>query len=296
MSNLFSDLSSSIQAAVERAAASVVQIQGHGRPAAGVVYASDLIIAPARVLSDDTAIVRLPNGNTVEGAVLGHALSMGLGVIRVPNLGVSPLPPADEPKVGHLAIAVGRTWSGSVMATVTNVAVVGGPLRTGRSSQLDRVIRIAQAPHGALTGGALADGEGRALGSLTGTAIRDTTVVVPAQLAWPAADELVAHGGTRQGFIGIGSSAVALPERQRAGRSQEHGLLVTAVVEASPADQASLLIGDIIVGFEGQAVEDPETLVTLLRGDRIGKPVTLTVLRGVKTQDVAVTVGERPRK
>ena len=87
--------------------------------------------------------------------MLGHALSMGIGVVRVAGLGVTPLAIADEPAVGSLAVAVGRTWSGGVMATVTNIAVVGGPLRTGRAKP-DR----SRHPHRAiaarrLDGGAL---------------------------------------------------------------------------------------------------------------------------------------------
>jgi S1-C subfamily serine protease len=290
-----SEFSTQIASAIERAAASIVQVHSHHRPAAGVVFADDLIVAPARALGEDTAVVRLPGGQTMEGAVLGHALAMGLGVVRVPGLGVTALAAADEPKVGHVVVAVGRTWSGGVMATVTNVAVVGGPLRTGRTTQLERVIRIAQSPHGALTGGALIDGDGRALGLITASAIRGTTVVVPAPLAWSAADQLAKQGGTRQGFLGISSASVALPERQRSGRSQEHGLLVSGVVAQSPAEAAGLLVGDVIVALDGHAVEEPETLVTLLRSDRVGKAVLLTVVRGVKSQDVAVTVGERPR-
>ena len=73
-------------------------------------------------------------------------------------------------------------------------------------------------------------------------------------------------------------------------------MLVTGIVADSPADAAGLLVGDVIVSFDGQAVEEPQALVTLLRGDRVGKAVTLTVLRGVKSQEVAVTVGERPRR
>jgi serine protease DegQ len=221
---------------------------------------------------------------------------MGVGVVRVTGLGAPPLAAGDEPAIGHLAIAIGRTWSGGAMATVTNVAVIGGPLRTGRNSQIERVIRIAQSPHGALTGGALIDGEGRALGLITASEIRGTTVVLPASLAWAAAHGVAAHGGTRQGFIGVSTTTVELPARQREGRAQEHGLLVTGIVGDSPADAAGLLVGDVIVSFDGQAVEEPQALVTLLRGDRVGKPVTLTVLRGVKAQDVAVTVGERPRR
>jgi S1-C subfamily serine protease len=296
MSNSFSDFSNQLATAVELAAASVVQVHGHHRPAAGVVFAEDLILAPARALGDDTAVIRRPDGSTVDGAVLGHALSTGLAVVRVANLGVPPLTASDEPKVGHLAIAIGRTWSGGVMATVTNVAVVGGPLRTGRASQIERVIRIAQSPHGALTGGALVDGAGRALGVITGSEIRGTTIVVPAGIAWPLAQQIVQHGGTQQGFVGIGSSAVALPERQRAGRSQEYGLLVTGLVEQGPADSAGLLVGDIIVGFDGQTVQEPEQLVTLLHGDRVGKAATLTIVRGGELKDLTVTIGERPKR
>ncbi len=293
MSTAFSDLSNQLAAAVDRAAASVVQVLGHRRPTTGVVFAGDLVAAPARAIGDNTAVIRLPGGGTAEGAVLGHALSIGMAVVRVPNLGIAPLQLAPEPKVGHLAIALGRTWSGGLMASVTNVAVVGGPLRTGRTSQLERVIRIAQPPHGALAGGALVDGDGRGLGLVTASAIRGTTVVLPANLAWSLADHVVKHGGTRQGFLGISSSTVTLPARQRGELMHEHGLLVTGIEANSPADAGGLLVGDIIVAFDGQAVEEPETLLTLLRSDRVGKPATLRIVRGVKVEDLAVTVGER---
>jgi S1-C subfamily serine protease len=296
MGQLFSQLSREIAAAVERAAASIVQVHGPHRPVAGVVIAEDLVAAPARALGDDEVTVRVAGGSTSQGAVLGHALSMGIGTIRVNGLGLAPLPVRDEPKVGTLAVAVGRTWSGAVMATVTSVAVVGGPLRTGRASQIERVIRIAQPPHGALTGGALVDGDGHALGLITSSDIRGTTVVLPAGLAWDAAKDVAARGGTRQGFVGVSTATVKLPARQRDGRQQDYGLLVTGIVDSSPADSAGLLVGDVIVAFDGQPVEEPERLVTLLRGDHVGKAVTLGVLRGVKMQEVAVTVGERRRR
>jgi S1-C subfamily serine protease len=182
-----------------------------------------------------------------------------------------------------------------VHAHFTSVAVVGGPLRTGRTSEIPRVIRIAASPHGALTGGVLADGDGRALGLITAGAIRGTTIVVPIALVAAAAQDVAAQGGARQGFIGISSTTVKLPTRQRAGRSQDYGLLVTGLVEGSPADTAGLLVGDVIVAFEGDAVQDPEQLVMRLRGDRVGRPVTVTVLRGGTALEVAVTVGERRR-
>jgi S1-C subfamily serine protease len=291
-----SSLNETLAGAVDRAAASVVQVQGHRRRAAGVVFAPDLVLAPAAALDDDVATVRVAGGATHEGAVLGRAFSVGLAVARVSGLALTPLEVADEPRVGHLAIVVGRTWSGGVMATVTNVAVVGGPLRTGRATQIDRVIRLAQPPHGALTGGALIDGAGRALGVVTGTAIRETTVVIPGAIAWSAGQRIVAEGGTRQGYLGISSSPVRLPAGQRGDRQQSDGLLVNGVVDASPAARAGVLVGDVILAFDGTVVDEPEALLTLLRGERIGRPVALTVLRGGELREIPVTVGERERR
>jgi S1-C subfamily serine protease len=293
MSQILNDLSTTIANAVDRAADSVVQVYARRRPSAGVVFAPQLIAAPARALGDDTAVVRLPSGEMVEGQVLGHMLGFGLGVVRVAQLAAPAAEPAPEPRVGALAVAIGRTWSGAVMATVTNVAVIGGPLKTGRSTELARVIRIAQSPHGALSGGALADGDGRVIGLVTASEIRGTTVVIPATLAWDAAHQIVQRGGTRQGYLGIGTMPVRLPSRQRHG-SMEHGLLIPAIAADSPADNAGLFVGDIIVAFAGQPVGDPDVLVTLLRGDHIGKPVVLTVMRGVQRHEIAVTIGERP--
>lgn len=295
MSDLFSSLSIQAAHAVEQAAAAVVQVYARRRPVAGLVIQEDLLLTPARHVDEDAVVVRRGDGHTAEGTVLGRSPATGLAVIRVPSLGVPPARAAAEPRAGHLAVAVGRTWSGGPFAVITSVAVVGGPLRTGRTSELARVIRVAAPPHGALTGGALADGDGRVMGVVTSAAIRGTTVVIPIDLATSAAEDVVAQGGARQGFVGISSSAVHLPARQRAGRSQEYGLLVTGLVEGSPADAAGLMVGDVIVAFEGGVVQEPEQLVMRLRGDRIGKPAALTVLRAGGALDVSVTVGERRR-
>jgi S1-C subfamily serine protease len=176
------------------------------------------------------------------------------------------------------------------------VTVVGGPLRTGRTSRLDRVIRIAQPPHGALTGGVLIDGSGLALGIVTGAAIRGTTIVVPSSLAWGLGEQIVASGGMRQGFLGITTATVALPERQRGGRAEKYGLLITGLVDDGPAEAAGLFVGDVIVAFDGASIQEPEELVMRLRGDRVGHAVPIQLLRGGAAQEVNVTVGERSRR
>lgn len=293
--NAWSSLSHEIATAVEQSAASVVQVHGGRRLAAGVVFAENLILTPAPV-DDEKVAVHAGNGTAVEGAVLGRIAHMGLTVIRVEGLGLRPLTAGDDPRPGQLAVAIGRTWSGNVMAALAPVAVVGGPLRTSRRHAIERVIRIQHAPHGALNGGALIDATNRVVGVITSFAIRGTTVVIPAALAFAAATKGATEGGTSQGYLGVASVPVSIPERQRAGRAQEYGLLISQISRNSPAESAGLLVGDLIVGFDGQPVQDGEELVTRLRGDRVGKAVPLTVIRGTTAMDVSVTVGERPNR
>ena len=295
MNIAWSTLSNEIAAVVDKAAPSIVQVHGHRRVAAAVVFADNHLLTPART-DEDKVSVHVGEGQTTEGVVLGRIGNMGLTVVRVEGLQRSPLAPAAEPRPGHIGVAIGRTWSGGVMATLAPVAVVGGPLRTGRASTLDRVIRIQHSPHGALNGGALVDPSGQALGIVTAMAIRGTTVVVPASLAWAAASRVMTEGGTRQGFLGVSSITVPIPERQRAGRAQELGLLVSQVAASSPAETAGLLVGDVIVAFDGEPVQEPDDLVARLRGNKLGKAVPVTVIRGASAQDVTVTIGERPKR
>ena len=293
MSNLLASLSSELVTATDTASASVVQVQTRRRPVAGVVFETDLILVPGHHLDDDTAPVRRADGQTFEGQVLGRHAATGLAVVRATGLGAPVAHTADEPRPGHLALAVGRTWSGGVFSTLAPVVVVGGPLRTGRSTEVARVVRVGLTPHGALTGGALVDGAGHVLGVITAMAIRGTTVVVPAALAWAAARDVVAHGGARPGFIGVSSMAVTVPARQRPG-GLDTGLLVTGVVPEGPADAAGMFVGDVIVAFGESPVAEADDLLTLLRGHQPGQAASLTVIRGGVNTTVAITVGTRP--
>ena len=87
---------------------------------------------------------------------------------------------------------------------------------------------------------------------------------------------------------------MALPDTQRGADGREHALLVVGVTSGSPAAQAGILVGDVLIDFDGHAIESPEDLLDLLVGDRVGREVRLRVLRGGTASDLAVTVGERP--
>jgi S1-C subfamily serine protease len=101
------------------------------------------------------------------------------------------------------------------------------------------------------------------------------------------------HGQPKRGYLGIAGQPVRLPSHQRGPDAPEQALLVVGVSAGSPAEAAGLLVGDVVVAFDGHPIQSTDALLEALTGDRIGQTVVLTVLRGGHSQDVTVTVGER---
>jgi len=195
--------------------------------------------------------------------------------------------------VGSLAIAIGRSISNNVTATVGMVSIIGGPLPTGPRRQLDQVIRISAPVHSGFAGGAVVGADGSLIGIATAVSIRGLTVVIPTAIAREAAKTMVERGSARRGYLGIAAQPVRVPERQRAGRAESSALLVVGVKDGSPAADAGLLVGDILVALDGVPLTSPEELVDLLVGDRVGRALTLQLIRGSSPQSAQINPAER---
>jgi S1-C subfamily serine protease len=195
--------------------------------------------------------------------------------------------------VGNLALAIARSWSNAVTASDGIVAVIGGPLRTGRRRSIEEVIRTTARMHDGFAGGALLDTDGFAIGMTTAAAIRGLGLVIPAATTWKTAAALLEHGKMKRGYLGIAGQPARLHSSQRQNDQQSEALLVVGVTPDSPASTAGVLVGDLVLEFEGQAIESPEDLLDQLHGDRIGREVSLRILRGTSTVVLNVKVGER---
>jgi S1-C subfamily serine protease len=294
--SLFPTLSNQLADVVAGAAPSVVQVQGRRRPASGVVYAEDVVLTMARNLGrGDSPRVRRADGQTFEAELAGWDPTTSLAVVRVKGLGAPAIAISKTaPRVGNLAVAVARSWSNALTASMGIVSVIGGPLQTGRGRAIDEVIRTTAPMHDGFSGGAFLDSSGAVIGIATATAIRGLGVIIPAPIAWKTAAKVLEHGGLKRGYLGIAGQSVRVPERQRAAPEREEGLLVVGVTSGSPAANAGVLVGDIIIALDGHLVASPEDLFDLLQGDRVGRSVPIRILRGGQTIDVTIVVGERP--
>lgn len=289
-------LSNQMADAVERVSPSLVQVNGRQRqPASGLVYAQDLVITADHVLErEEDLTIQTHDQRTLPAQFVGRDPGSDLAVLRVPGINQPAAQPTEEQaRVGQLILAIGRTSSEGPMASSGIISSIGGPIRLGRGALLERYIRTDATPYPGFSGGPLIDAQGAVVGILTTGLVNGVALAIPIQLATTIADTLTKQGYIKRGYLGISSQFIDLPAAQRAGREQEHGLLIIKVDENSPAQKGGILVGDILVALDGHDLNDSEDLQILLTGERVGKAVPVSVIRGGALQTLQVTIGQR---
>lgn len=287
LSNEFADLAAS-------AAPSVVQVHGRHRPGTGLVYADNVVLTTTRSIGreDGLRIVR-PDGSAADAELAGWDPATNLAVLRVAALGLPAFKPSGgAPRVGSFALALARSWSNALTVSAGIVAVIGGPLQTGRRRTVDQVFRTTAPMHDGFSGGAFLDSTGALAGVATAARIRGLGVVIPAPIAWKAAALILEQGGARRGYLGVAVQPVQLASDAVAGR--DRAALVVGVTAGSSAARGGVIVGDVILELDGQPVASPDDLLDLLRSTRGDRPVTLRVLHGGVPADVTLTLEERP--
>jgi S1-C subfamily serine protease len=284
--------------AVENAARSSVLVDGRERfPASGVVYARDLILTADHVVERDENIrVFLPDGAEMAAALAGRDPGNDLALLRLEGANAQAPEVAETPaRVGQIVMALGRPTLEGIQASLGIVSAVGGPVRTHRGGLLEGHIRTDAIPYPGFSGGPLVDASGRVLGINTSGLGMGQSLAIPVSLAWRLAASLAEHGSVKRGYLGVRAQPVDIPaEAQTAlGRKQDTGLLLVGVEDGSPAMKAGLMVGDILVGIAGEAVEEHDQLLARLSGEAVGQATPFEILRGGQPKVIQVTAGER---
>jgi S1-C subfamily serine protease len=198
--------------------------------------------------------------------------------------------------VGQFVLAIGRPSANGIESSFGSINKLGGPVRTGRGGMLEKYIKTDVVSYPGFSGGPLINGEGEVYGiNTSGFGMGGEAITIPVDLAWKIAETLAKHGKIKRGYIGVRSQTVNLPvdARSQLKREQETGLLLVGIEKDSPAEKGGLIVGDILVGVAGVAVDHHDELFARLSGDVVGKPTAMDILRGGKLQSINVVVGER---
>jgi len=297
MTNPLTEFSTGLTAAVETAGAGTVTVDARKRyPASGIAYADDLVLTADHVVTREENIkVALPDGRSLAATIAGRDPGSDLALLRLAEKALSPAQTSEEIRVGQLVLALGRPNSEGMQASWGIVTTIHGPARTFRGGMLDEFVQSETTPYPGFSGGPLVNTEGQVLGLNTSGLTRGSSLTIPVRVAWQIADALAKHGSVKRGYLGVRTQPVEVPEaaRQALQREQDHGLLVVWLEEGGPAATSGLLVGDILVAVNGQAVSDPDDLFSTLNSDTVGKAIPVKVLRGGRPETVSVTVGER---
>lgn len=259
------------------------QIQGAG---SGVIVSSNgYVLTNNHVVEDAKQItVTLPDKREYPGTVVGLDPQTDLAVIKVEATDLPFVPWGDSSRlqVGEYVLAVGNPFGLNSTVTLGIVSALG---RGGMGiTQYEDFIQTDAAINPGNSGGALVNTHGELIGINTAIFSRSggyqgVGFAVPTKLAKPVYTSLVSTGSVVRGFLGVGIQAITsdLAESFRLDLAQ--GALVTNVMSGSPADQAGIQRGDVIVEYEGQTVFDPHTLQGQVLGTVVGDQVSLIVIR-----------------
>ena len=292
-------LSEALAGVVERVGQSTLAVHGRSRHAlaSGVVWKRGVMVTAAHVFRRTPAAVsvRAAGDRQLDATLVGIDSSTDIAVFRLPDdsVAAAEIGDASAVRAGHLALAIGRSADGDVTASQGVVNRTAGPWQTWLGGQVDCLIRLDGGLYDGLSGGPVADAAGSVIGMATSALSRSYGIVVPASTVSRVLDALLTQGRVARAFIGIGAQPVPLPTTSAAGGEPGVGLLVTSLARGGPADQAGILVGDIVVDVAGR----PATTLHELRSalaQRIGERVRVALLRGGAPAEASVTVGEWP--
>jgi S1-C subfamily serine protease len=296
--NPFVALSEAMAEAVAKAGAATVLVDArHRLPASGIAYAANLVLTADHVIEKEDDIgITLPSGDQASASLAGRDPGSDLALLRLAGNSLAPaVPAAQAARVGQLVLALGRPSVEGIQASLGVVSAVGGPVRTHRGSLIEQYLRTDTIPYPGFSGGPLIDAAGQVLGLNTSGLAPGLSLTIPTSLAWQIAEALSQHGHVLRGYLGIRSQPVSISsaQQQALGRSQESGLLVVGVEDSGPAEQAGLMVGDILVGLAGEPVSDPDQLSSRLVGALVGQSTAVEILRGGQPVKITVKIGER---
>ncbi len=268
--------------------------------------AKGLILTNAHVVDQaDTVTVLLKDGRQLKGKVLGEDTLTDVAVVQVDAKGLpaAQLGESKQLQPGEWAIAIGNPLG------LDNTVTMGIISATGRSGSdigiSDRRVRYIQtdaAINPGNSGGPLLNASGQVIG--VNTAIiqgaQGLGFAIPIDSAQLIARQLAKTGKVEHAYLGVQMADITPELRERLQQTEklkvpaENGVLVVQVIPKSPADQAGLVAGDLIVTINSQSILKTDEVQQAVEALRPGAAVALQIRREQKVRDLRITLGNLP--
>ncbi|MDD3618534.1 MAG: DegQ family serine endoprotease [Desulfobulbaceae bacterium] len=247
----------------------------------------------------DTITVRLADEREFSGEVVGTDPQSDVALIKIAakNLPFLPLGDSDNLEVGEWVIAIGSPFELNQTVTV-GVVSAKGRNRIG-ISDYENFIQTDAAINPGNSGGPLLNIHGEAIGMNTAIFSRSGGYMgigfaIPINMAKVIEQQLRAHGKVVRGWLGVVIQDINEDLAKSFGLEHSRGALVSETAEKSPAAEAGLQQGDVIIAVNGTEVTNVSDLRNRIALIPPGTKVDLQVIRDAKKQKFTVTIAEQP--
>jgi serine protease Do len=262
-----------------------------------VIDPNGIIVTNNHVIEEaDEVEVNFADGRTLTAEVVGRDLKTDLAVLRVNP--PAPLPfvefgDSDAIRVGDWVMAIGNPFGlgGSV-----TLGIISARNRNINSGPYDDFIQTDAAINRGNSGGPLFDMNGNVVG--VNTAIISPTggsigigFAIPTAIAQNVINQLVEFGVTRRGWLGVRIQSVGEDIAQSLGLDEPKGALIADVTPTGPAETSGIKPGDVVVRFDGTAVEEMRDLPRIVADTPVGKTVVVEIMRDGELQELEVEIG-----
>jgi S1-C subfamily serine protease len=280
----------------------------------GYILTNNHVIKEARRIE-----VTLSDGSKWPGKLVGADPENDLAVIKIeaPSGRLTPLPlgSSKDLQVGQKVMAIGNPFGLGETLTVGIISSLGRSIRSETGSLMEDLIQTDAAINPGNSGGPLLDSEGRIIG--INTAIFSPSggnigigFAIPVDTAKRIIPELIEKGYVAHPWLGVSLFPLTSGLAKAMDLPTSQGVLVVEVIRDGPADRAGVrggtkmvqignallpVGGDVILAVEGEPVKSSEDVIREIRKRRPGEQVRLKILRGKRTEEIVVTLGERPR-
>lgn len=265
-----------------------------------IVDKSGYIMTNHHVVRDaDEIKITLSDKKEFIGKVIGSDPKSDLALVRIEADGLPAVKwgDSDKLKVGETIIAVGSPY-GLTQTLTSGIVSAKGRANVGIADYED-FIQTDAAINPGNSGGALVNIRGELVG--INTAIFSTSggyqgigFAIPSNMAKSVLESLIKHKKVVRGWLGVYIQPVTKEIAKQFNLKDEKGALVSDVFENSPAEKAGIQRGDMIVEYDGTAVEDPTVLRNMVAVTPPGKVVDVRLVRDGKVISVKVTMVEQP--
>ncbi len=248
----------------------------------------------------DEILVTLEDERQFEAKVIGTDPDADLAVIRIEADDLTELPMADSDtlRVGDFVVAIGNPFGLEQTVTSGIVSALG---RSGLGIEgYENFIQTDASINPGNSGGALVDLNGELVGintAILGPSGGNVGIgfAIPSNMARAIMEQLIEYGEVRRGRLGITIQDLTVELAEALGIDRHGGVVVAQVEKGSPADEAGIEVGDVVVAVDGRPVADAAALRNAIGLLRVGEKVELEVIRDGRRRTIEARIAEPER-